>query len=77
MVCGDANYCSVRQKTYSDDHIKRTNRCRDFELNPLDALRINSKGYRPRKQKETESDQIKGQITLIDWLWELENSRKE
>ena len=69
MVCGDANYCSVRQKTYSDDHIKRTNRCRDFEFNPIDALGENPNEYRPRKHKENDGEQG---IMLIDWMTELE-----
>lgn len=67
MCCGDANYCSVRQKTYSDAHIKRPNKCRDFEFNPIDAIRMNRYGYRPRKPKQIESDQVEGQISM----WEV------
>lgn len=52
MCCGDANYCCVRKRCYSDEHIKRTNNCKDFDLNPIDALGENDKGYRPRKPKE-------------------------
>ena len=67
MVCGDANYCSVRETTYSDSYIKKQNRCRDFELNPVDALGENSRGYRPREQKE-EPEQLEGQMSI----WEGE-----
>lgn len=52
MVCGDANYCSVKQRCYSDEHIKRTNKCKDFEFNPIDALGENEKGYQPRQKKQ-------------------------
>ena len=51
MVCGDANYCEVREKTYSDNYIKRVNNCKDFDLNPIDALMENPKGYTPRVHK--------------------------
>lgn len=55
MVCGDANYCSVRQETYSEAYIKRSNRCKDFEFNPMDALFENTDGYKPRQKKTGES----------------------
>ena len=58
MVCGDANYCSVRETTYSDSYIKNPNRCKDFELNPVDALYENPDGYRPIKQKQEDGEQI-------------------
>ena len=51
MVCGDANYCEIKDRCYSDEHIKHTNQCKDFELNPIDALRLNDKCYRPREKK--------------------------
>ncbi len=57
MVCGDANYCSKKEQCYSDEHIKRTNKCKDFDFNPIDALYENQEGYKPRviKQKEKPS----------------------
>ena len=51
MVCGDANYCAVKQRCYSDQHIKQANKCKDFEFNPIDALAENANGYRPRQKK--------------------------
>lgn len=66
MVCGDANYCSIRERCYSDDHIRHTNTCKDFELNPIDAIRINEQGYRPRRKVWKEN------ITQITW-GEFEN----
>jgi hypothetical protein len=62
MVCGDANYCTVKDKCYSDEHIKRPNNCNDFELNPMDALFENERGYRPRKKQEE-----KAKIKLINF----------
>ena len=52
MICGDFNYCRVREKLYSDEHIKRTNKCKDFDLNSIDALQENAQGYVPRKKKK-------------------------
>ena len=48
MCCGDANWCSVKKRTFSDASIKSTNRCKDFELNPIDALGENPNEYKPR-----------------------------
>lgn len=59
MVCGDANYCEIKKRTYSDEHIKHTNHCKDFDLNPIDAIRLNEKCYRPRpKRPEPDGMQI-------------------
>lgn len=65
MVCGDANYCSEKRRCYSDEHIKHTNRCKQFELNPIDAMRINEKCYRSQP-KRPKPDGI--QITLEEIL---------
>lgn len=48
MVCGDANYCSVKQITFSDAYICNTNKCKDFEFNEIDALG-SDRIYKPRK----------------------------
>lgn len=47
MYCGDSNYCDVKKRCFSDAYIKHTNRCKDFELNPLDALGM-VHYYKPR-----------------------------
>lgn len=52
MVSGDANWCEVKQRTFSDEQICRTNRCKDFELNPTDSL--TGKTYKPRAPKSFE-----------------------
>lgn len=57
MCCGDANYCGKHKKCYSDDAIKRINKCKDFEFNEMDALDPD-KTYKPRIKNETDKDQI-------------------
>jgi hypothetical protein len=49
MVSGDANYCEIKQRTFTDEQICRTNKCRDFELNPTDSL--TGRTYKPRSPK--------------------------
>ena len=65
MVCGDFNYCEIKKRSYSDEHIKHTNHCKDFDLNPIDAIRLNEKCYRPRL-KRPEPDGI--QITIEELM---------
>ena len=56
MVCGDANYCSLKQEIYSDSQICRTNKCKYFELNPICAL--TGKEYSPRKFRGRDGKQL-------------------
>lgn len=63
MVCGDANYCTAKKKCFSDNYIKSTNDCKDFDLNPIDALGENEKGY---QSKEPKQEQCDGQISLFE-----------
>ena len=60
MVCGDANYCTVKETTFSDAYIFHTNKCKDFEFNEMDALGMNST-YKPieRKQKDNDFEQLR------------------
>lgn len=53
MVCGDANYCTVKEKTFSDSYLKHTNTCMHFEFNPLDALGLVDE-YKPRHTQKKE-----------------------
>lgn len=50
MVCGDANYCSVKKQTFTDAYICHTNKCKDFEFNEIDALGMD-RAYQPRPPK--------------------------
>ena len=65
MHCGDANWCSKKKVTFTDEKIRRTNTCKFFDFNPIDALGINTEGYSPRKPKEPQNEQNK-QINLFD-----------
>ena len=58
MHCGDANWCEKKNTTFTDKQICRTNKCKFFDLNPIDALGVNLEGYSPRKQKEPQNKQI-------------------
>lgn len=62
LVCGDANYCSVRKVTMSDAAAKSTNRCHDFAFNPIDAFGENKREYAPRMPKKKQCD---GQVSLF------------
>ena len=59
MVCGDANYCSIKEKLYSEKYICNANKCKHFELNPIDA-RGTGKEYKPRKFREGEQIKLDG-----------------
>lgn len=49
--------------TFTDREICRTNKCREFELKPIDALQVNKNGYRPRKERQiAEDNQIKMEV---------------
>ena len=37
-IVGDAVYCELKDKTMSDTAAKRTNKCAEFEFNPMDAF---------------------------------------
>ena len=65
MVCGDANYCTVKKWCFSEKYIKSVNECKHFDFNPIDALGENRKGYHPRIPKEKKQEQIDGQISLF------------
>lgn len=62
MICGDANYCSHYEMTFSEARLKRLNECPHFDFNPMDALLINEKGYIPKPSKDPNDK--KDQLTL-------------
>lgn len=49
MASGDGNYCEVKNRTFTDKQICRTNKCKHFEFNPIDVLTYET--YKPRKPK--------------------------
>lgn len=58
FVTGNGNYCEVRNTEPTDQYAKNPNRCKFFELNPIDAYRMNEKGYKPRKPRRNDGNQI-------------------
>lgn len=58
LVYGDSCYCEVKKKCLGYDNCKRPNKCKSFELNPVDALGENPKEYKPRKPKQIWCEQI-------------------
>ena len=48
LVYGDSCYCEVKRKCLKYDACKRVNKCKRFELNPIDALGENPNEYKPR-----------------------------
>lgn len=59
FVTGNGNYCEVLEFEPSDKYAKRTNHCKHFDLNPIDAYAINEKGYRPRPEKKNDGKQLR------------------
>lgn len=64
LTCGDANYCCVNDRTYSDSYVRKPNNCKWFELNPIDALMENPNGYRPRGEKRNADDSEQIRIVI-------------
>ncbi len=64
LTVGDANYCSIRNKTMSDETAKSTNRCNDFAFNCIDAFGENEKGYTSRKKGKKKKAQCDGQMKI-------------
>lgn len=60
---GNGNYCSEKNIELMDKQAKSPNKCKLFDLNPIDAFEENKKGYTPRQPKKKEYD---GQITLLN-----------
>lgn len=62
FVTGNGNYCEKLRIEPTDEYAKRTNRCRHFDLNPIDAYGENGRGYQPRKPKINDGKQLKMQL---------------
>jgi len=59
FVTGNGDYCTLKEKELSSTYAKRTNQCKDFSLNPIDAYGENLKGYQPRMPKRKDGQQIR------------------
>lgn len=65
MVCGNWNWCTLKKFTFTDKEICKTNKCRHFELNTIDALGINKDGYKPKERTIKEDNQIKFEGVIL------------
>lgn len=66
MACGDANWCEVKMKCFSDSTIKNTNKCKSFEFNPIDALAENDEEYKPREKYNPRKKKVGEQLSLFE-----------
>lgn len=64
LVYGDSCFCEVKKKCLNYDSCKRPNKCKSFELNPIDALGENSKEYAPRKPKSLDQISIESESAI-------------
>lgn len=62
FVTGNGNYCEKKRTEPTDVQAKRTNRCMDFELNPIDAFGENPDGYRPREKRKKMGEQTRMEL---------------
>lgn len=64
LICGDSCYCEIKRKCLNYESCKRTNKCKHFELNPIDALGENPKEYSPRQKNENTNTK---KMNLLEW----------
>lgn len=63
FVAGNGEYCEAKGWEPTERYAKSPNRCKEFELNPVDAYGENLKGYQPRG-KRPENEAKKNQIRM-------------
>lgn len=51
----DLVYCEAKKKQFTGEKAKRTNRCKEFQFNPVDVLNESGE-YRPREPKKKNVD---------------------
>jgi len=61
LTTGNGIYCNEKKKTMSEASAKSVNRCKLFDLNPMDAFDLD-KTYKPREVKQRQCD---GQIEMF------------
>jgi len=71
LSVGDRIYCWNKGKFLKKSTAISTNKCKLFDLNPIDAFRSNDKGYTPRVKKKIAPDECaEKQMTLKEVLHE-------
>ena len=53
LVTGNGIYCCAKNINIAESTAKSVNRCKEFELNTMDAF-FETSGYKPRKTKTAE-----------------------
>lgn len=56
LTTGNGIWCDARQREFPEAYCKAVNTCKYFERNPMDAFFENTKGYKPRQQKQPNED---------------------
>ena len=63
---GNGNYCEIKKTYPTDKQAKSPNKCKKFDLNPIDAFYENNKGYMPREPYKSRSQKEPvGQLSLF------------
>ena len=75
FVTGNGDYCEKKEICMTEKQAKRTNKCKDFELNEIDAYYENLRGYHPRKNKVTRHKAMY-KVEQINIYEEQENDHK-
>jgi hypothetical protein len=66
LVTGNGTYCTTKNKIIADSTAKKPNKCKEFELNPIDAFGENKSEYKPRQPyKQRQQKQESGQMSLF------------
>lgn len=59
FFCGNGEWCEAKEKELTEKYAKSQNRCKEFELNPVDAYGENLHGYRPKKVSTARKNQAR------------------
>lgn len=57
LAYGDVCFCQKKNWVKSYNSCKQLNKCKDFELNCIDALMENLNGYKPRRATVERNEQ--------------------
>ena len=71
QVDEDKIWCEKKSICLSEKQCKHTNTCKLFDLNPIDVLRQNERGYQPTGIKPVELGGLGKQIKMEEYLNEM------